>query len=84
LPLITFFSVGAVTYVTIAGFPALPTTLNPACAIKGNVSINSGRKIYHTPGDKFYAETIIRPEYGERWFCSEAEARAAGWRHARR
>lgn len=50
------------------------------CNIKGNVSINSGERIYHLPGQEFYAATTIRPEYGERWFCSEAEARSAGWR----
>lgn len=50
------------------------------CRIKGNVSINSGELIYHVPGQLHYDETTIRPEYGERWFCSEADARAAGWR----
>jgi hypothetical protein len=52
------------------------------CDIKGNVSINSSAKIYHMPGQRYYLETNIRPEFGERWFCSEAEARAAGWRRA--
>ena len=50
------------------------------CRIKGNVSIDSGERIYHVPGQRYYADTTIRPEHGERWFCSEAEARAAGWR----
>ena len=54
------------------------------CDIKGNVSKNSSARIYHVPGQKFYDATIIRPEYGERWFCSEAEAQQAGWRPARR
>jgi len=35
------------------------------------------------PGQHFYAETVISPAYGERWFCSEAQAQAAGWRKAR-
>lgn len=52
------------------------------CDIKGNVSINSGERIYHVPGQKYYTETRIRQEYGERYFCSEAEARAAGWRRS--
>lgn len=52
------------------------------CAIKGNISINSREKIFHVPGQYYYDATIIRPEYGERWFCTEAEARAAGWRKA--
>lgn len=54
------------------------------CDIKGNISINSGARIYHMPGQEDYEATIIRPKYGERWFCSEAEARKAGWRRASR
>lgn len=54
------------------------------CDIKGNISINTGERIYHVPGQMFYDDTVIRPEFGEQWFCSEAEARAAGWRKARR
>lgn len=57
--------------------------LAPGCDIKGNISINSGERIYHMPGQADYSATIIRPEYGERWFCTEDEARAAGWRKAR-
>ncbi|EPE94402.1 sunset domain-containing protein [Rhizobium grahamii] len=53
-----------------------------ACNIKGNVSINSGERIYHVPGQHYYEATKISPQYGERWFCSEQEARAAGWRKA--
>ena len=66
------------------GSIAVASTPSGACNIKGNVSINSGERIYHVPGQMFYADTKISPEYGERWFCSEAEARAAGWRKARR
>lgn len=52
------------------------------CVIKGNIS-GSGR-IYHLPGQENYEATRINTSRGERWFCSEAEARAAGWRRARR
>jgi endonuclease YncB( thermonuclease family) len=51
------------------------------CAIKGNIS-GSG-KIYHVPGSKSYAKTNINESSGERWFCTEAEAEAAGWRAPR-
>ncbi|ANN59643.1 hypothetical protein A9174_24950 [Mesorhizobium loti NZP2037] len=54
------------------------------CYIKGNISINTGEHIYHVPGQEHYWETKISPQYGERWFCSEQEAVAAGWRRARR
>jgi endonuclease YncB( thermonuclease family) len=52
------------------------------CTIKGNVSSNG--RIYHMPGQRDYARTRISAARGERWFCSEAQARAAGWRRARR
>lgn len=56
---------------------------SPSCDIKGNIS-SKGERIYHVPGQKFYQQTKISEGKGERWFCSEAEARQAGWRKARR
>lgn len=53
------------------------------CMIKGNISYKSDEKIYHVPGQEYYSVTEIRPYYGERWFCSESDARRAGWRRAR-
>lgn len=53
------------------------------CNIKGNIS-SSGERIYHLPGQEHYGRTKISISKGERWFCSEAEARVAGWRPARR
>lgn len=55
-----------------------------SCKIKGNVSYNSGRKIYHIPGQQDYENTVISPRRGERWFCTEAEAKVSGWRKAGR
>jgi endonuclease YncB( thermonuclease family) len=53
------------------------------CAIKGDINQDSER-IYHVPGGRWYAETRISPDRGERWFCTEEEARDAGWRAAGR
>jgi len=53
------------------------------CVIKGNIG-RRGVRIYHVPGGQYYARTKIHPGNGERWFCTEAEARAAGWRRSRR
>lgn len=53
---------------------------NNTCNIKGNISFDTGEKIYHVPGQKYYNSTQINESRGERWFCSEEEARAAGWR----
>ncbi len=53
------------------------------CDIKGNIS-KKGERIYHVPGQRFYDETRISAGKGERWFCSEQEARQAGCRRAMR
>lgn len=59
---------------------ALPEQAPPQseCAIKGNIN-TKGARYYHSPGMRSYAKTRIDEAAGERWFCSEAEARAAGW-----
>ena len=54
------------------------------CNIKGNISVSTGERIYHLPGQRYYEETAINTRKGERYFCSEAEARAAGWRRSKR
>ncbi|MGE8127679.1 thermonuclease family protein [Methylobacterium sp. NPDC080182] len=59
-----------------------PAPLQAACAIKGNIS-RKGDKIYHLPGTRDYDRTVIATSSGERMFCSEDEAKAAGWRGAR-
>jgi len=60
------------------------TEQKPGCNIKGNISVNSKEKIYHMVGQQNYEQTVISPEYGERWFCTEEEAVANGWRKAKR
>ena len=56
---------------------------NRHCNFKGNIGRN-GVRIYHVPGGTYYSRTKISESKGERWFCSEAEARAAGWRKSKR
>ena len=56
---------------------------DPRCAVKGNISQSTQERIYHVPGSPDYAATVIDPVAGERWFCSEEEARRAGWRAPR-
>ncbi|MEI4487011.1 thermonuclease family protein [Frigidibacter sp. MR17.14] len=63
-----------------AGQPAPQPAPAETCAIKGNISDNG--RLYHLPGMRSYAKTRIDTGRGERWFCSEAEARSAGWRRA--
>lgn len=54
------------------------------CKIKGNISYKTGEKIYHVPGGNFYSRTKINPSKGEKWFCSEEDAKKAGWRRSKR
>ncbi len=64
---------------TVAPKPKPRTT--STCRIKGNIS-SSGR-IYHLPGQRLYSVTKIDTSKGERWFCSETQARNAGWRKSK-
>ncbi|WP_456238544.1 sunset domain-containing protein [Ollibium composti] len=61
--------------------PAAASRPSGACDIKGNIS-RKGERIYHVPSQKYYAQTRVSTGKGERWFCSEQEARAAGWRRS--
>lgn len=55
---------------------------NAKCVIKGNIS-SRGEKIYHVPGQRYYKATKIDLKRGERWFCTEKDARKAGWRKSK-
>ena len=60
--------------------PAQPR--RSGCDVKGNIN-GDGERIYHTPDSPSYDATVIDESRGERWFCTEAQARAAGWRAPR-
>jgi hypothetical protein len=67
---------------SITGCPTGCKSPPLGCNIKGNISFTNGEKIYHLPGQKFYEQTTIDPAFGERWFCTEEEARSNGWRRS--
>ena len=54
-----------------------------ACNIKGNIT-RGGKRVFHVPGGQYYGPARIDTSIGERWFCSEEEARKAGWRKSKR
>jgi hypothetical protein len=64
--------------------PQMNTAPPPGHTIKGNISVGTGDKLYHVPGAEDYEVTKIDPTRGERWFRSEEEAVANGWRKAPR
>lgn len=55
-----------------SGAPAQAACAKPT--IKGNINAKK-EKIYHLPGGRYYDQTVA-----EQMFCSEAEAKAAGFR----
>lgn len=48
------------------------------CPIKGQISRND--RVYVVPWQAAYTRVRIRQDKGERWFCTEAEAQAAGFK----
>ena len=59
---------------------AAPVEANTCIRIIGNVNGNS--RIYHCPGWRDYDRIMVNPSEGDRYFCTEAEARSAGFRAA--
>jgi endonuclease YncB( thermonuclease family) len=57
---------------------AVAAAPDQTCPIKGNIA-RDGRRLYHMPGSRDYLRTRIDAAKGERWFCDEAAAIAAGW-----
>jgi micrococcal nuclease len=66
---------------TIPTPPIIQNQSSEQCTIKGNIN-SEGEKIYHTIGCGSYNKTQINEDAGERWFCTESEAKEAGWRKA--
>jgi len=66
---------------TLSAFGAMPPA--PDCAIKGNINW-SGVCIYHPPEGRWYRQIHLKRQQGDRWFCTAAEAKAAGCRETRR
>ena len=61
--------------------PKRENSVAAGCLIKGNVS-RKGERIYHVPGDRTYDRVRMERGPDKRWFCTEEQAVAAGWRKA--
>ena len=70
---------GIAAGISAGGMKSVPAS----CDIKGNVSFETGERIYHVPGQEYYAATRISRLYGECMFCSEWEVIKAGWRRSK-
>lgn len=60
-----------------------PPSTPPCQDIKGNIS-SSGEMIYHLPDGAYYDQVKIDESKGEKFFCSEEEAAAEGFRKSSR
>ena len=57
----------------------------PKCNIKGNIDPNNtSLKIYQMPGCVQYKTTTVDLDRGEEWFCTESEAKKAGYVKSKR
>lgn len=52
---------------------------DPKCPIKGNIDDRTKEKTYLVPECRHYSKVIVEKNMGETWFCSEKEAKAAGF-----
>lgn len=62
--------------------PSAKLAPSPGCEIKGIVQAN-GDKVYYRPGWQGYERLVVDVKAGGRWFCSENDARANGFRAPR-
>jgi len=58
--------------------PSVQPTDETCELVKGNIDA-SGRKLYHVPGMPNYNRVKIDTSKGEKFFCTEQEAKDAGW-----
>lgn len=49
------------------------------CVIKGNYHKGTKERVYHLPDCYNYTQININPNESDRWFCTEDEAKAAGF-----
>ena len=56
------------------------TPANEDCTIKGNT--RAGEKYYYLPSCSQYDQVLIDRAFGDSWFCSESEAKKAGFTKA--
>lgn len=52
--------------------------------IKGNIDPATYQMTYHLPVCPQYKQVVLNLAYGDSWFCTENEAREAGFKKAER
>jgi micrococcal nuclease len=59
-----------------------PIPPSPNCVIKGNIDKRLGDRLYHLPSCRHYNQIVLDLDIGEGFFCSENEAKNAGFKLA--
>lgn len=57
----------------------LPEPPDLSCTIKGNMNSTTNEKEYYLPSCDHYGQVIVYKFEGDDWFCTEAEAKKAGF-----
>jgi endonuclease YncB( thermonuclease family) len=52
---------------------------NPRCTIKGNHDEHTGRAYYFSTACNYYSLVTVQKHQGDNWFCTEKEAKDAGF-----
>lgn len=52
---------------------------DPNCAIKGNHDLDREENLYLLPSCPYYSAVNVRRFEGDRWFCTESDAKKAGF-----
>ncbi len=50
---------------------------DPSCVIKGNY--RDGKKVYYLPSCSQYKNVVVEEQAGDKWLCSESEAKTLGF-----
>lgn len=56
-----------------------PTPPSKNCTIKGNIDQDTGEKLYHLTNCRHYNQIVLDTDLGEKFFCTETEAKKAGF-----
>ncbi|OGG31308.1 hypothetical protein A3A63_01325 [Candidatus Gottesmanbacteria bacterium RIFCSPLOWO2_01_FULL_46_9] len=56
-----------------------PKPPSPKCVIKGNIDKGTWAHLYHLPTCRHYNQIVMDEDMGEQFFCSEDEAKKAGF-----
>jgi len=56
-----------------------PTPTSPNCTIKGNIDKSTGEHFYHLTTCPHYNQIVLDLDIGEKFFCTEKEAKEAGF-----